>query len=221
MLDYKAVIFDLDGTLVNTINDITNSMNRVLKSMNLPIHDLSKYYYFVGAGLKELCKRALPEEMKDEKSVLHYRDLFNQDYDQNWNIDSRPYEGISDLLAYLQASKKSIAVLSNKPDQFCKTMINFYFSEINFSVIRGNVDNIPPKPHPAGGKIVLEILGQKAKDVLFVGDTNIDMQTAKNCGFKAIGAEWGFRTKEELDRAGADITFKRPKDFLTYLQEKI
>lgn len=220
MLNYKAVIFDLDGTLINTIDDIANSMNRVLNSMNLPTHDVSEYYYFVGAGLKELCRRVLPEEMRDEKNVLHYKELFNKDYNDNWSKYTLPYEGILELLVFLQANHKKIALFSNKPEEFCKLMVKHYFSKINFSVVKGNVDHIPPKPDPAGGIEILKILKLNPEEILFVGDSDIDMQTAKNCGFMGIGAEWGFRNKEELDRAGAHLTFKSPKDLLTYLQEE-
>lgn len=220
MLDYKAVIFDLDGTLINTINDIANSMNRVLESMSLPTHDVSDYYYFVGAGLKELCRRVLPENLRDGKSVLKYRDLFNIDYNENWNHFTKPYEGIRELLSYLQSINKTIALLSNKPEKFCKLMVEYFFPEINFSVVKGNVDHIPPKPDPAGGIAILEILNIDSKDVLFVGDSDIDMQTAVNCKFTAIGAEWGFRTKIELENAGANYTFKTPTELLKYLKEQ-
>lgn len=220
MIDFKAVIFDLDGTLIDTINDIANSMNRVLKTMHLPTHPISEYYYFVGAGLKELCRRALPQDMRDEKSILQYRELFNIDYNENWNRETKPYPGIIDLLLYLQSLNKSISILSNKPEEFCKAMAKHYFPMIEFSLVKGNVDHIPPKPHPAGGRAILDILELEAESVLFVGDSDIDMQTAVNCGFTGLGAEWGFRNKEELINSGAKITFKTPNDLLKYLKEQ-
>ncbi len=220
MLDFKAVIFDLDGTLVNTIADIANSMNRVLESMNLPKHTISEYYYFVGAGLTELCRRVLPENLRDEKTVLHYRELFNQDYNENWSNATLPYSGILELLTYLLTIDKTIAVLSNKPDEFCKVMVKHYFPEINFSIVKGNIESIPPKPDPAGGDAIIKSLKIVPKEVLFIGDSDIDMQTALNCGFTGIGAEWGFRTKEELEKAGAKFTFKTPQDLLTFLKEQ-
>lgn len=220
MIKYKAVIFDLDGTLVDTILDIANSMNRVLQSMKLPSHDLSKYYYFVGAGMKELCKRALPENMQDEENVLKFRQLFNQDYNENWHNETKAYQGICELLMYLQQNDKQIAILSNKPEKFCQLFVDYYFPKVDFALVKGNVDHIPPKPDPAGGEIIINNLGLKAEDIFFVGDSDIDMQTAKNCGFTGIGAEWGFRTKKELVEAGAKLTFTKPSDLLNYLKEQ-
>ncbi len=219
-MDYKAVIFDLDGTLVNTIKDIANSMNRVLKQMNLPNHPIEDYRYFVGAGLKELCRRVLPQEMQNEENVLKFRELFNLDYDKNWHNDTTAYPGIEELLEYLFSQNKTIAILSNKPDKFCKLFVEHFFPEVEFAMVRGNFDNIPAKPHPAGGEYIINALQIKAQDVLFVGDSNIDIQTAINCKFTAIGAEWGFRTKEELEKAGADFIFANPYELLNFLKEK-
>lgn len=218
-MGYKAVIFDLDGTLVNTIHDIANSMNRVLKKMKLPEHKIEDYNYFVGAGLKELCRRVLPAEMRTKSLVLKFRDYFNQDYNENWYQETMPYPGITDLLEYLNSQEKIIAILSNKPDQFCKLFVEHYFPSIDFAMVRGNVENIPPKPNPTNGEYMIKSLNLQAEDVLFVGDSDIDMETAKNCGFKGIGAEWGFRGKEELVNAGAQLTFENPIDLLKYLKE--
>jgi phosphoglycolate phosphatase len=218
-MDYEAVIFDLDGTLVNTISDIANSMNRVLIKMGLPAHEIAEYYYFVGAGLKELCRRVLPKDLQYETKVLEYRELFNEDYNQNWHNETYPYPGIIELLEYLQQKNKTIAILSNKPDHFCKLFVQHFFPNINFAIVRGNLDSLPPKPHPAGGMYITESLNLDPKDVLFVGDSDIDMQTAANCGFIAMGAEWGFRSQEELLKAGAKHIFSSPSHLLKFLQE--
>ena len=150
-----------------------------------------------------------------EKNAI---DFYFKDLAKTGYLDYMSLDMVTELsrlnipLVYLQSNKKHIALLSNKPEEFCKLMVKHYFPEINFSVVKGNVDHIPPKPDPAGGKVILKQLGMEPSDILFVGDSNIDMQTAKNCSFTGIGAEWGFRTKEELDDAGANITFKTPKD---------
>jgi phosphoglycolate phosphatase len=220
MIKYKAVIFDLDGTLIDTIKDIANSMNRVLVAMELPSHEIAEYYYFVGAGLTELCRRVLPLDMRDEATVLNYRRLFSLDYNDNWSKYTKPYAGINELLLYLQSCNIDIALLSNKPEEFCKLMVVHYFPEIKFSLVKGNVDHIPPKPHPAGGLEIIKALKLSPNEVLFVGDSDIDMQTAINCGFTGIGAEWGFRSKEELEKAGASLTFSSPAKFMKYLKEQ-
>jgi len=120
----------------------------------------------------------------------------------------------------LLSINKQIAVLSNKPEEFCQLVVDYYFPEVDFAIVKGNVDQIPPKPDPAGGNAIIKYLNLKPEDVLFVGDSDVDMQTALNCGFTGIGAEWGFRTKKELDEAGAKLTFKTPIDFLNYIREQ-
>ncbi len=218
MINYKAVIFDLDGTLVDTILDIANSMNRVLESMGLAPHSVSEYYGFVGAGLTELCRRVLPENMRDETTLLRYRELFNQDYHESWNKFTQPYQGIKELLEYLNSVNIPISVLSNKPEEFCQIVVDFYFPKINFALVKGNVDAIPPKPDPAGGMKIVNYLKLKPEEVFFVGDSDIDMQTATNCGFTGLGAEWGFRSKKELVESGAEMTFASPNDLLFFLR---
>lgn len=220
-MEFKAVVFDLDGTLVNTIKDIADSMNRVLESLSLPSHSEDKYHYFVGAGLTELCRRVLPENLRDDKKVREFKRLFNEDYNLNWHRYTQAYDGINDLLEFLQEKELSISILSNKPEEFCLGFVEFFFPKIKFTHVKGNIENIAPKPNPVRGFEIMEDLKLKPEEIIFVGDSDIDMQTAKNCGFWAFGAEWGFRNKEELLDAGADKVFKKPLDLLNYLKEKI
>lgn len=220
MKRYKLVIFDLDGTLLNTIDDIANTMNRVLEEMKLPTHPVSAYYQFVGAGVVKLSKRVLPAKMRDEETVLKFRDMFNEKYHKSWNELTKPYDGIIELLDYLTSQGKEVGVFSNKPQEFCQIMMDYYFPEVKFSFVRGNRKNVPVKPDPAGGLEILKEMNLKAEDVLYVGDTDIDMQTAVNGGFFGIGAEWGFRTKEELVTTGAKITFATPIEMMNYLKDK-
>lgn len=220
MNNYKVVIFDLDGTLLNTIDDIANTMNKVLAEMKLPTHPVSAYYQFVGAGVVVLSKRALPANMRDEVTVFKVHGMFNKLYHETWKEFSKPYDGIKELLDYLISQGKEVGVFSNKPQKFCEIMMDYYFPKIKFSFVRGNRKNIPPKPDPAGGLEILKEMNLKAEDVLYVGDTDIDMQTAVNCGFFGIGAEWGFRTKDELIKTGARLTFATPVEMMNYLKDK-
>lgn len=219
MKEYKAIVFDLDGTLLYSLKDLSNSMNRVLANNNYPTHTITEYLQFVGSGTKELARRVLPQSQQSEANICRFKELFCEDYANNWNIDSILYEGVEDLLQLIREKKLKSAIFSNKPQRFCELIAEYYFKTHKFDVVRGNVTGIKPKPDPKGGLLLCKDLQVKPDEVLYVGDSDVDMITAKNCGFFGLGAEWGYRGKEELVNAGSKITFKSTTDLYNFIKQ--
>jgi phosphoglycolate phosphatase len=198
----KAIIFDLDGTLLNTLSDIGNSMNRVLRSHGLPEHPLKAYNYFVGEGAGRLVERALPEEMRIHKDK--FLDCFENDYEKNWMKDTKPYPGIPELLSNWQKDL-CLCILSNKPHTFTVACVNHFFPEIHFAIVLGQQPGKPRKPDPFGVHRIFKETGYSDKEVFFIGDTKVDMQTAVKTGIPAVGVTWGFRPQSELESHGANF----------------
>lgn len=195
----KLVIFDLDGTLLNTIADLAHSTNYALNQLGYPTHEIEKYNFMVGNGINKLFERALPEGEKTEENVLRVRKEFVPYYDLHNADDSRPYLGIPELLDHLQASGIQIAVASNKYQAATQKLIDHYFPEIQFTAVFGQRDGINVKPDPTIVFDILKIAGIAKEDVLYVGDSGVDMQTAANAEVTACGVTWGFRPRTELE----------------------
>lgn len=214
---FKSVIFDLDGTLINSLQDIADSMNRVLSAKGYPTHDYESYRYFVGKGLLNLVSRTLSEEQKTEK-VIHelYTDLL-KDYEINCLQKTALYRGIPDLLDALEAKTLKLAVLSNKADNFTKKIANELLSHWHFEAILGAKENLPRKPDPTGALFLSKELGVPSAETLYVGDTSVDMMTAIAAGMFPVGVSWGFRTREELLENGAKVVIDDPKELLSLL----
>ena len=195
----KLVIFDLDGTLLDTIADLAESANYALKQLGYPTHDVETIRTFVGNGINKLLERALPSHEQTEENVIRMRSHFVPYYDVH-NADlSNPYPGIVSLLEDLQAKGIQIAVASNKYQEATVKLVKQYFPDIDFIEILGQREGINVKPDPT---IVFDIL-QKAdvskEDILYVGDSGVDKQTAINAGVDAVGVTWGFRPRAELE----------------------
>lgn len=195
----KLIIFDLDGTLLNTIADLAHSTNYALNKLGYPIHEIEKYNFMVGNGIDKLFERALPEGEKSKENVLRVRKEFVPYYDVHNADDSRPYPGIPELLAYLQASGIQIAVASNKYQAATQKLIDHYFPEIHFTAVFGQREGVKVKPDPTIVFDILEVAKVTKEDVLYVGDSGVDMQTAANAGVTACGVTWGFRPRTELE----------------------
>ena len=195
----KLVIFDLDGTLQNTIADLANSTNYALKVLGYPIHEPDKYNFMVGNGINKLFERALPDGEKTEENVLRVRQEFVPYYDQHNADKSRPYPGVTELLETLQTAGMQLAVASNKYQAATEKLIAHYFPNIKFTAVFGQRESIPVKPDPIIVKEILQIAKVQEEETLYVGDSGVDMQTAINAGVTSCGVTWGFRPRTELE----------------------
>ena len=195
----KLVIFDLDGTLLNTIADLANSTNYALKVLGYPIHEPDKYNFMVGNGINKLFERALPDGEKTEENVLRVRQKFVPYYDQHNADKSRPYPGVTELLETLQTAGMQLAVASNKYQAATEKLIAHYFPNIKFTAVFGQREGIPVKPDPIIVKEILQIAKVQEEETLYVGDSGVDMQTAINAGVTSCGVTWGFRPRTELE----------------------
>ena len=195
----KLVIFDLDGTLLNTIADLANSTNYALKVLGYPIHEPDKYNFMVGNGINKLFERALPDGEKTEENVLRVRQEFVPYYDQHNADKSRPYPGVTELLETLQTAGMQLAVASNKYQAATEKLIAHYFPNIKFTAVFGQREGIPVKPDQIIVKEILQIAKVQEEETLYVGDSGVDMQTAINAGVTSCGVTWGFRPRTELE----------------------
>lgn len=216
-MKFKAVLFDLDGTLLDTLRDIAESMNAVLESYNFPAHPVENYKNFVGNGMEELARRVLPEGRRDRETVSACLTAMRSEYGKRWPNNTRPYEGVPGLLDALAARGSKMAILSNKPDDFTKIMVTALLSRWTFEPVLGARHSVPRKPDPAGA---LEAAGQLAippEAFLYLGDTGTDMKTATAAGMFPVGALWGFRTAGELQANGARVIIAKPEEMLDLL----
>lgn len=211
-LSFRAVIFDLDGTLADSLGDIGGAMNEALKARGLLEHPLIAYHQFIGEGVEQLARRAAPT--LDEIHVKRLVDEYRERYAARIDAATRPYEGISELLDGLVAAQLPLAVLSNKRDDFTVELMRRRFSRWPFRAVRGERPDVPRKPHPAAALEIATVLDIPPTDCAFVGDTAIDMRTAVAAGMQPIGVLWGFRGREELLEAGAKRLIAHPRELL-------
>lgn len=214
MMGYQLFVFDLDGTLLDSIDDIAFSMNHVLERHSLPVHPREAYYYFVGDGARLLMERALPESFRTAAQVDALLPEFMAFYDLHKADRTRPFDGIPELLARLQSDGILLSVASNKPHDVMPDLMRRYFPDIRFSVVFGQRKGHPVKPDPEIVYDILETTGVPADKALYVGDTAVDVRTAHAAGLRMAGALWGFRTRGELAAAGADFMVEKPLDLL-------
>ena len=212
-----AIIFDLDGTLLNTITDIANCANTVLESWALPVHPVNRYAELVGDGLANLARKVLPPEHIGDASVSRFIDEYRVHYQERWNETSTWYPGIPELLQELSNRGTSMAVLSNKRDDFTKVCVSSFFPNIDFRLVRGEQAGIPIKPNPQSTLEIVESLNVKPENCLFVGDSEIDIETGIRAGMTSVGVLWGFRPRFMLEEAGAHVLVSRPEELLGLL----
>ncbi len=212
--NYHGIIFDLDGTLLDTLTDLADSTNRVLARHGFATHPVDAYRYFVGDGMRMLVERALPPEQRVTAVIDAVFSELHADYAENWAVATRPYAGVVELLAWLQQRGIIMSVLSNKPDEFTGIMVRKYFPEIPFKCIYGVSKQVAKKPDPAGAMRIAAETGIKPAQTLYLGDTLVDMKTAVSAGMFPIGALWGFRDEPELRDGGAELLLQHPLQLL-------
>ena len=215
----KAILFDLDGTLLDTLDDIADSANSTLVRYGLPTHSVDAYRYFIGDGVNMLISRALPNEKRESDIIAKCVKGFREFYSRNWKAKTRPYDGVLELLDALAAKQIKMAILSNKPDDFTKLCVSELLPNHHFEMILGQRDAIPIKPAPVGALQIADRLGITPSRFLYIGDSAIDMQTAVRAGMFPVGALWGFRPLEELREHGALAVIQRPMDLLGLLDD--
>jgi phosphoglycolate phosphatase len=213
-----CAFFDLDGTILDTIIDITNSFNRSLQTLGFPGHTPPEYKAWVGNSTLEICLDALPKGAKTEENGHKLLSLFTKDYEEHRLDDTKPYPGIPELLQKLTDLGWVLGVLSNKEDFNAIAMTEYYFPEV-FTIVLGTSDTRPHKPDPTGAFEGIKLLDRKPRDVFYFGDTEIDMETAVNAGLVGVGVSWGFRSTDTLIKSGAKIILDKPEDFFSFLKD--
>ena len=212
----KGIIFDLDGTTLNTLYDILDSINMTLEYFSCPNKTYDEVRMAVGRGSKNLIKNTFPTNT-DEKTIDIALKKYIEIYNQNYNIKTKPYDGILDLLKELNNRNILLGVNSNKPDNLTKALVKNHFSNIGFVEVFGAIDGIAHKPDPTLANTIIKKMNFNKDEVLYVGDSETDIKTAKNAEVKAIGCLWGFRDLETLQKSQADYIISKPKELLNYL----
>ena len=216
-MPYKAILFDLDGTLLDTLEDLGDAVNRVLSARGLPVHPIDAYRFFVGDGVAKLIERALPEDKRDAETVRSCLEAFRADYDRNWNVKTKPYDGIGAMLDELTARGLKRAILSNKPHEFTQLCVREFLSKWTFDAVIVQREKVPLKPDPAGALELALTLGISPAAFLYLGDTAVDIKTAIAAGMTPVGVLWGFRPEKELRESGAKILIEQPLEVLGLL----
>ena len=199
------------------MEDIAHAANRVLASRGLPTYEVNAYRRFVGDGVRVLIGRVLPEELRDDATVATCLEAFRADYRRNCSVATRAYPGVPDLLDTLASRGLKVAILSNKPDDLTQLCVRELLPRWRFDAVVGQRDGIPRKPDPAAALEISRSLELPPSVLLFVGDSPVDMETARAAGMLPVGALWGFRSREELVAAGARILLQQPKDLIGLL----
>ena len=216
-MKFKGIIFDLDGTLVNSLEDIADAMNKVLQSLDYPTHSYDDYQYFIGSGLRNLVSKALPETNNDENQIEKSLNSMIDVYRDNCTNQTKAYQGIVELLNELKSRKLKLGVFSNKADALTKEITKALFPDV-FDPIVGLSTESLKKPNPFKALEISKSWGLQPEEMIFVGDSGIDMQTATNANMHAVGVSWGYRPEKELMENGAQHILNHPLDLIPILQ---
>lgn len=215
MKKYRGIIFDLDGTLLNTIYDLADSVNTVLAHYGFLPHDEEAYKLKVGNGFRNLVEVSLPEEKREDTALVDEAlQLFVKTYDQKYKDKTVPYNGIPELIEQLCSRGISLAVNSNKRTDYTNALVDKFFSHVPFTAVYGEREGIPKKPDPASALEITDMMGLKPEEILYIGDSKTDMMTGINAGMDTVGVTWGFRGREELEANGGTYIIDCPEEIL-------
>ncbi len=217
-MDHKAVIFDMDGTLLNTLDDLADAMNCTLEKRGLPTHPVEAFRFFVGNGAINIVYRTLPQEQRNNDVLVNdCVEAFLKEYRKNWHKKTRLYDGISELLDALTEREIPISIFTNKPQEFAERCVQAFLPKWHFEAVIGQIEGRPMKPEPIVPIKIAKQLNIPPEQFLYLGDSDADMQTAVNANMLPIGVLWGFRPEKELKEAGAVHLIRHPMDLLTLL----
>lgn len=216
-MTYSAVLFDLDGTLIDSLEDLADACNAALVAYHFPTHPVDAYRYFVGNGVPHLIEQVLPPDRRDESTMLDLALKYREEYEKRWNAKSKPYKGIKEMLDELSRRGIRLAVLSNKPEDFTRQCVSAMLPTVKFEIVKGATAALPPKPNPAAALKIAELMHLAPADFLYLGDTNTDMRTAVSAGMYPVGVLWGFRERAELESAGARTVIDQPGDLINLI----
>jgi phosphoglycolate phosphatase len=215
-MKFQAAIFDLDGTLLNTLADIADSMNAVLARRGFPVHKTSAYKYLTGDGVRALTEKSLPEAARDEAMIAACIRELRDEYAARWGKKTRPYPGVPELLSALSRRGVRLNILSNKFDEFTKRAAEDFLPGFAFDFVLGAKPDLPSKPDPSGALLIARRLEIDPAQFLYLGDTGVDMLTAVGAGMFPVGALWGFRDEKELQESGAKAIIRSPAELLGF-----
>jgi len=216
-VNFAGILFDLDGTLLDTLDDIASATNRALRSHGYPEHETAGYRLMVGWGIRRLVEAALPAGARQEAMVETLAREVSDFLREHPVVETRPYPGIPALLAELSRKGLRLVILSNKPDELTRLVVSTLLGEKQFDAVQGARPDLPRKPDPTAALLLAEQVGIAPEQMLFLGDSDVDMQTATAARMYPVGAGWGFRTPEELTRNGARAVIDKPGDLLSLL----
>ncbi len=215
----KAVIFDLDGTILDTLADLHAAMNFALKENGYKEHSLEFIKNAIGNGVRELTRRSLPEHLQQDETVVDsICAQMKAYYTEHWHVHTKPYEGIHELFRFLVQNGISVNVLSNKADPITQKMVPYWYSDIHFDCIFGERTGVPTKPDPTSAKEIAGLLSTEPDRILFVGDSAADMLAAKGAGMHSVGVLWGYRDETVLRAASAEFIAQAPQNIISIVQ---
>jgi phosphoglycolate phosphatase len=213
-MQYAGIVFDLDGTLLDTLDDIAASANAALHQMQCSPHSRESYREYVGHGLKSMARQALPAQRHADGDIQLFVDLYRASYAKQWKDTSRPFDGIPELLDALVERRIPLAVLSNKRNDFTGECVRTFLGKWPFEVVRGEVEGVPLKPDPTAALAVVAYLNVDPRQCLFVGDSDVDIETANRAGMPSAGVLWGYRSREVLEQCNPSFIVAHPKELM-------